>query len=164
MQYEQVIDVTAVAIDSRRISFECPRCWSSRTKTGVPTKTAHRVFHGHGSGRNQQNRIEYRVPHCGGDNPTAWSTTPPRFYQFRIHITNDTTRCDDVTKIEKALIKKRVRESRETLLDFVHSIRGGASDDDLQIGFPCLANHSMFKKLIQLNRATPSWGPMNTAT
>lgn len=59
------ICVRCCEVDRHQLYYVCPSCWTKRTKSGLPYKTARRVVHFHGSGGDFRVRGgEHRVMHC----------------------------------------------------------------------------------------------------
>jgi hypothetical protein len=56
--------VKAKHVGPVHVSYVCPFCWSRHKTDGQPAKNAKRSLHTHGSGGNQDNRVESRSPHC----------------------------------------------------------------------------------------------------
>lgn len=58
------IIVHATKIDSKKVQFECPFCFTSYKNDGQPKKNSKRLTHTHGSENDTTDRILYRSSHC----------------------------------------------------------------------------------------------------
>ena len=57
-------EVVAYKVDKVHIHYKCPFCFDKVKKDGTPYKNAKHKVHTHGSGKNLENRVEYRISHC----------------------------------------------------------------------------------------------------